>query len=162
MAWAKLTSKTLTGTDNTITTDTFTGKKFIQVLIHEFTGTTGDYGMMQLSGDGTGVYANRYSRNGGGDNTKISDDNMLLDSSDESNAGFYVNYLCGITGEEKLQIGFACLFSTAGAGTAPTRMETVNKFVPSPDVDITSILYDSNNDTKTCLIDSNISALGTD
>jgi hypothetical protein len=162
MAWGKSTTKTLTATTGTITTSTFTAKKFIQMMIHEFGGTGGDWGSIRLNENTNSVYAQRYSRNGGADGTQVSEDQVLLDASDETVDSFYIVYCVSITGEEKILISFHVGFSTAGAGTAPNRTEAVNKFVPSPDAGITQVRYDSDNNTKTMLIDSNLSVLGTD
>ena len=162
MAWAKLTTKTTTTTENTITTDVFTGKKFIQIMIHEFGGTGGDWGSIRFNENTGSVYSHRYSRNGGADGTQLIQNNLVLDASDETVDSFYIVYVCSITGQEKLTINFHVGFSTAGTGTAPNRTEAVNKFVPSPDAEITQIRYDSANNNKTMLINSNISAIGTD
>jgi hypothetical protein len=72
---------------------------------------------------------------------------------------FNVNYICSITGEEKLLI--AQFTSNNGEGnTAPNRNEHVAKFVPNPDAPITRIDFTNTSGSGSYDTGSNLSALG--
>ena len=163
MAWAKSTSKTLTGTTGSVATDTFTGKIFNQIMLHSFESAAIDYNEIQYSGNTNSVYTDRYNTNGGTDNTQTSTNANVIDSAtNPSDELFAMLYAVAVSGEEKLTIGFSVRRVTAGSGTAPTRVEMVAKFVPSPDSDITEVKLLPNNGTGSYLTDSNLSAIGTD
>ena len=163
MAWAKLATKTLTSNGDTITTSTFTGNKFNQILQHTISS-----GLIEttynFNADNTGTkYSYRKSTSGGADSTAISQSYLFgayigwTYAKDE----FIVGYLCSISGEEKLGIFFAVGEGTQNATVAPERIEIVGKYVPSPDASITSVTSNNGN-TGDFVTDSNLSVLGTD
>ena len=160
MVWAKNgTPETLGGTATTNTITDMTAKKFNVVLNHLFKTAT-LYRKVQFNSDTASVYARRYSSNGAADGTSVSNDSIIDGVEDNTNDVFFSSYFCSISGEEKLYISFGVNRSTAGAGTAPTRLELVGKYVPSPDADITSITVDRS--ASTWAASTNLSALGTD
>ncbi len=159
MAWGKAGSTTLTTSVDDLDITSMTASKFNQILYHTIaSGATG--GHITYNNNANSVYARRGSNNGGTDFTGTS---IAYAESTHTTATdkFGVSYLCSISGEEKLQILWYVDFGSAGAGTAPNRLEFVFKFVPSPDADITRIDVNNVNagnfDTS-----SNISALGSD
>ena len=80
---------------------------------------------------------------------------------DGTNDEFHIEYLCNISGEEKLCLEWVMTRATAGAGTAPDRSENTYKFVPSPDTDCERIDL-NNTGTGDFATDMNISVIGTD
>ena len=160
MAWAKNgTPNTLGSAGDDCDITDLTAYKFNQFLFHKI--ATGDADPdMTFNNNTNTVYAYRQSQDGATDGTGTSQSNVSprVTADDDE---FFVHYVISISGEEKLGIGFNCARNTAGAGTAPRRMEFVYKFVPSPDADITRI--DMNNDlTGSYDTGTNLSALGTD
>jgi hypothetical protein len=103
------------------------------------------------------VYSRRGSNNGTAEFTSTNGSNWIVQH-DISGDEFLIQYVCSISGKEKLAIMFTVSESTSGSGTAPTRKEQVGKFVPSPDADITRI---DMNDTEAGSYDigTNLSAL---
>jgi hypothetical protein len=160
MVWAKNgTPVTLGSAGDVMTISDMTANKFNFIMFHKI--ATGDADPDQTFNNNTNsVYAYRQSQDGGTDGTGVSQTNTSprVTANDDE---FFISYLCSISGEEKLQIGFNCSQGAAGASTAARRMEYVTKFVPSPDADITRI--DMTNDlTGSYDTSSNLSALGTD
>ena len=160
LAWSKNgTPHTLGGTATTNTITDMTAKKFNVVLNHLFKTAT-LYRKVQFNSDTTSVYARRYQPNGGADAVNTSSASIIDGVAVDANDEFFSSYFCSISGEEKLYISFGVNRSTAGAGTAPARIELVGKYVPSPDADITSITVDRS--ASTWAASTNLSALGTD
>mgnify|MGYP003151945082 CR=1 FL=1 len=160
MAWiTNGTPNTLAAPADDIDITDLTAKKFNQTLIN--TVTSGDTdGLVTYNNNSNTVYARRGSNNGGADFTGV---NMAYIESTHTTSTdkLVVSYLSSISGEEKLQISSYVDNGTAGAGTAPNRLQFVFKFVPSPDADITRI--DVNNTrTGSFDTDSNLTAFGTD
>ena len=163
MAWQKNgTPDTLGSAADALSISDMIAKKFNQSLVHVIKSgqTTRN---IQFNNNSNSVYANRISTNGAADGTTTSDTDMEIVGAYTSGDGdFSVDYICSISGEEKLGI-LLFIYSSGGtgAGVAPDRREVVYKFVPSPDADITQIDYD-NGGTGDFDTNSNLSALGTD
>lgn len=160
LAWSK------NGTPNTLGSELddmditdLTAKKFNQFLIHKL-GVSSENERITFNNNSNTVYADRYSYNG----VEVTATSGTYHNPNWSNSAhdhFLVIFECPILNEEKLMIAFQVDRNTAGASTAPNRIEFVGKFVPSPDADITRI--DCNNSsTGGYATGSNISALGTD
>ena len=165
MAWAKLTTKTLTSAGDTITTDTFTTKKF-NILMAHVPFVTSDIGLyMTFNSNTNNVYAYRDSADGSADTTTTTNSKLPMSggTAGTDNADmFAIGYVLNISGQEKLYIGFSVSYGDgSGATNAPHRSERVGKFVPSPDADITSVTL-TNIDVGDFATDSNLSVLGTD
>ena len=160
MAWQKLDSTTLGSASDNITSATFITKKFIQWLCHRLTGAGDQSGFFRFNANSNNVYAERTSYNGAADGTATTQP-RIQNSASSITDNFCICYVMNILGNEKLAIFFNVNGNTAGAGNAPTRMEGVGKFVPSPDADITSVtqLVTTGNNIP---IDSNLTVLGTD
>ena len=165
MAWAKNgTPDTLSGTSDTITISDLTSTKFNQNIANIIgSGSVRNYLRMGNSSIDTGSnYASRYIDNGSGaDNTSTSQTELQTGTSFTTyTATLDVYYIINISTEEKLVIGHTVHQRTAGATTAPDRIEWVGKW------DNTSNQYDQfqhyNNNTGDFASGSNFSALGTD
>ena len=135
-----------------------TAKKLNQFLIHKL-GVSAENEHITFNNNGNSVYADRYSYNGT-EVTNVTQAYLNTNFSNQLWDNFMTLLVCSITGEEKLCIGFKVYGDTAGAGTAPNRMEFTGKFVPSPDADITRIDI-NNTGGGGYTTGSNISALGT-
>ena len=160
MAWNKNgTPLTLSGTADDMDITDLTAKKFNVFLIHKLFST--DTRMdLNFNNNANAVYAQRQGYNGGSDTTSVSQTKHRVNL-DGAADELHIIYTCSISGEEKLTIHSAMTNSTAGAGTAPARIEWAEKFVPSPDADITRI--DLNKfGSGGFAISSNVSAIGTD
>ena len=158
--WKELTRVTLGSTSTTMTTPTFTNKRYYKVLVHgiQSSGSV-ETGLQVNSVTGGGKYASRLSVDGGTERTAINA-NYIADGwfSDPNEYISEIN-IANLAGKEKLIIGHTGGANTAGAGTAPKRMEWVGKFVPSPDVDVSSILITG---SGTFAVGSEIVVLGWD
>tara|TARA_R110000744_G_scaffold345909_1_gene451349 strand:- start:566 stop:1480 length:915 start_codon:yes stop_codon:yes gene_type:complete len=143
-----------------MTTPTFTNKRYYKVLVHgiQSSGSV-ETGLQVNSVTGGGKYASRLSVDGGTERTAINA-NYIADGwfSDPNEYISEIN-IANLAGKEKLIIGHTGGANTAGAGTAPKRMEWVGKFVPSPDVDVSSILITG---SGTFAVGSEIVVLGWD
>lgn len=158
MAWAKLDSTTLGSVGDSITTSIFTTKKFIQVMANIFDSGTFST-VARFNGDTGTNYASRFSESGGADSIDVSNSIGLVGSRSYTAPVFTISYILDIPTEEKLCISFLVGQSTAGAGTAPIRDETVMKWVNTSD-GITSItrLNQAGGDMAA---NSNLTVLGT-
>ena len=160
MAWGKNgTPDTLGSAGDVMTISDMSANKFNTIMTHQFMSGADTGRRRTFNSNSNSVYARRYNANGGTDGTGVSQTYWELGLGDGDD--FSICYLCSISGEEKLGIMFVINQVTAGAGTAPQRLEFVGKFVPSPDADITRI--DCNNTAAGSFnTSSNISALGSD
>ena len=162
MAWAKNgTPHTLTGAGTDLDITDLTAKKFNQFLCHTV-GTSAVSLLWQFGAssiDTGNNYSHRYNQDGTGDGTQTSRSNIwaYYDSGDDDR--FNVVYGINISTEEKLFIMFGVVFQTAGAGTAPQRVEEVGKWVNTSD-QFTKVKAFSGSGNHA--ISSNISAIGTD
>jgi hypothetical protein len=161
LTWAKNgTPDTLGSEQDTITISDQTSTTFNNIMGHMI--GTGNVDSRIRLGNGsvdTGSnYADRGSGNGSVDFTFTTQDDIHLFNGDDDS--FVISYIINIAGEEKLVISHICNNNTAGAATAPNRMEVVNKWTnTSNQFDNVQLL---NVDTGGFLTSSNLSALGTD
>lgn len=158
MAWAKNGTYTETTTVTTITLTPLTARKFNVILDHTIGNSYQN--LQRLNGDSGNNYVMRISSNGGADTTSLNETHLGINWGDTTDGKFIIIYICSISGQEKLTIGFGVKTNTAGAGTAPQRAEQVGKYIPSPDAGITS--YSTYNGLGSYTAGSNISAIGTD
>jgi hypothetical protein len=164
MAWAKNgTPDTLGSAGDVLSISDMTATKFAVMLTHEIADSTGtiDNQDVNYNGNTNAVYARRMSTDGQSDTTAVSQNANRWGTGNIAHDHFRVEYMCSISGEEKLMIGWDIRQGTVGAGGVPSRHEQVGKFVPSPDADVTSIT-DTNNGTGDFDTSSNLSVLGTD
>ena len=159
MAWSKAGTTTLGSAGDILSISGLTAQKFNVFLSHQI--SSGNTNKKRTCNNSTGsLYAVRYSADGGADGTSVSQSALnsnLYSAADE----FVIDYVCSISGEEKLAIMYNCSQRAVGAGTAPSRYEWAWKYVPSPDADITQFDYD-NDDSGSYDTNSNLTALGSD
>ncbi|MBL4817993.1 MAG: hypothetical protein JKY15_02000 [Deltaproteobacteria bacterium] len=159
MGWAKNETVTLTVAGDVMQITDLTAKKFNMFLIHSIASGNISHSI-RYNNNSNSVYAQRNASNGGGDGTQVSQ-TIIDEPLAYANDKFEVQYVCSISGEEKLMMADRILGGTIGSANAPNRGEMVAKFVPSPDAGITRIdnINDQSGDYG---VDSNISALSTD
>ena len=160
MVWIKNGAPhTLVSSADELSIPVLTAKKF-NVFLSHLLGTGAVDIDTNFNDNSNAVYAQRSSSDGGADATATG--GTYIDKGTSGTTIFDVIYGCSIPAEEKLMIGFLVNQSTAGTGTAPSRIEYVAKFVPSPDATITRIDDDNTGGTNAYDTSSNLSALGTD
>jgi hypothetical protein len=159
MAWGKAGSTTLTSAGDSISVSSLPDKIFYMGLANTLnSGST--FHNIQFNSDTGTNYAYRYNDNGGTDGTLGSNTSTLFGSPSSTTTSFSVGYIVNISGEEKLVIAHGINQSTAGAGTAPARRETVGKWAnTSVAINEIDFINGSSGDYDT---DSNLSVLGSD
>ena len=162
MAWAKNgTPDTLTGASATTTISDLTQVKFNSTLVHTIPTTSGagnnrlrfGYGSVDTGSN----YASRESNDGGTEYARVSQTNIICQT--RNHEFFHVIYAINIATKEKLIIGHSCEGYTLGAGTAPSRVEYVAKWVNTSNQYDNVQMYTT---SSTLAADTNISALGAD
>jgi len=136
MAWGKAGTKTLTSTSLSLDIDTaFTANIFTQHLFHgidDGTGSSGDsVTATRPDNISTSSYSHRVTEDGTS-NSFVNQDAIYHALNTATDDHFIVDYMCGVTGEELLQIGFFVDAVASGAGSVPTRAEIVNKYTGTP------------------------------
>ena len=162
MAWAKAGTNTLGGTTATMDLGTITSSNFNQMMTHYIpVGGNGAEAEIVCNSEATNEYARRYSINGTTDGTGINMPELIITGSNITLPAFKIAYFCNISGEEKLFIFQSVEQNTAGAGTPPTRAESVGKYDTTTgqinDFEIENTYW-----TGDYAIDSNVSVLGSD
>ena len=161
MVWARNgTPDTLSSSGDEIQISDLGSKKFNQVMAHVFATGGNVRKKMNFNNDGIAgsAYAYRKSADGATDTTGTSKGFMDIWINNDKD-DFGIHYIFADSSEEKLMISFIIDAGTAGAGTAPNRLEFVGKDATNDA--LTQIDYDNDN-TGDFASDSNISALGTD
>jgi hypothetical protein len=159
MAWEKLGSATVSsGTSDSISTDTFTAKKYLMIQVHTIPDgqVTANY---RFNADTGSNYARRQSSNGASDGTAISQDHLLAGHGVSGETTLVTSYIINEASKEKLVIT-QIMGAVAGAGNAPDRRELVGKWA-NTSAQITSVtLY--NNDSGSFAAGTEILVYGTD
>jgi hypothetical protein len=161
MAWAKLGTETNTGTSDPIILTLTTANTFNVILQHHFISGSVNSGLRAGSTtiDTGSNYASRESFNGGADSTRVSQSGIFFNLADPDE--FDITYMINISGEEKLLINFGVGNNASGSANAPARNEVVGKWTnTSNQFDI--IETNDLGGAGSYLVDSNISALGSD
>ena len=165
MVWGKLGSTTATATVNSLDSPTYTGNELQQIFYHDFQGTGGNMESLKFNDSGSAtVYAFRGSRNGGTFTSDADGDNQTVIQTNDSafNTSFAVMYICNVSGENKLVIGYEYDGNDTSGAPYTNRHTFVGKFAPSTDAPITKIALDSVDGNRTYVVDSNITILGSD
>lgn len=162
MAWAKQDAVDLSGgAATTLTTSVFTPKLFMNIF---------GYGAGSVSfnpqirvGDTTidtgSVYAGRRSFDGGADVTATSQTEIVIDGSSDSTPFFFVCWAFNLGADEKLFIMNNVRQAAAGSANAPSRRQTVFKWVETTNqLDIEQLLASTGNLTTT----TQLSSIGSD
>jgi hypothetical protein len=121
--WEKLADVTLGAGADSISSGTFTAKKYLRILAYVIaSGGTINMGI-RFNNDSGSNYTNRQSANGGADASGTSASSFLYNGAESLVT--QVGFLEGInlTATEKLFWGGGHKTTTTGAGTAPTRTE---------------------------------------
>ena len=158
MAWGKAGSTTLTGAGNTLTTTGMTASKTNQFLAHEIASGS-IRPELNFNTDTGSNYARRTSNNGGTDFTIASDNDIKLTDTGSID-DFQVGYFINIETEEKLLIVLNVLNGASGAGTAPSRYETVGKWA-NTSAQISSLEIQEP-ESGSLATDSNLTVLGSE
>ena len=161
MEWIKNgTPDTLTGTGDTLEITDLVAKKFNQFVNYCLTNNSGVINTkLRYDGLSTSIYAYRLSNNGGADSTAINQSEIEMTATGGDSDRFAVIYNISISGQEKLSIINSVIQGTAGAGTAPQRVECIGKSTDTTALDEITIINDSGGDYNT---GSNLTAFGTD
>ena len=126
-SWKELDRVTLTSSDDTLDTGTFTAKDNIMILENKIpTGSCRS--KYQFNADTGDNYAQRYNDNGGTDGTFTSDPVIYAYHSGGSAKSFSVHSIINNSSQEKLLIGNIVENGGDGAGNAPNRQELVGKW----------------------------------
>ena len=141
--WERLAHVELSSNGN-LSTGTFTAKDNLKVVVW-FKPTSANTSGMVMNNDTNYNYSNRRSKNGGSDETRTSSDSLagiqLNGNYNEGDWSFATSYITNIATKEKLAINEFMTQNTAGAGTAPERVESVGKWTNTSDqiteIDIT-------------------------
>tara|TARA_R100000808_G_scaffold22951_1_gene50382 strand:+ start:270 stop:1412 length:1143 start_codon:yes stop_codon:yes gene_type:complete len=141
--WQRLAHVELSSNGN-LSTGTFTAKDNLKVVVW-FKPTSANTSGMVMNNDTNYNYSNRRSKNGGSDETRTSSDSLagiqLNGNYNEGDWSFATSYITNIATKEKLAINEFMTQNTAGAGTAPERVESVGKWTNTSDqiteIDIT-------------------------
>jgi len=130
--WVELGRTTLGASGDTIDVTNLSNKRYYMLLVN-ILGTGGHNRAWTVLGNGTfdtgSNYAQRYSQNGGSDNTNTSLNLGMGAPNLQVNTNIFdVRYISNFSTKEKLQQNFTCWQNTAGSGNAPHRSEQVGKW----------------------------------
>ena len=139
--WEELGSADLSGgTADNLDITSFDAKKYlwVQFYVKSVTGVTRP--TLRFNSDTGSNYSNRESYNGGTDTTNTSVDKAYITSTDiPVGSGYFGDmFIINNSANEKLVIQHGVYGNTAGAGTAPLRVESVAKWANTSD-QITSV-----------------------
>ena len=151
--WTELASVNASSSSTSIDTSTFTAKKYLWIQAYIKSETSSMGSISANFNNNVSDYANRYSDNGGADGTITSNTGLILTDGGTlgTNEGAFINFfIINNSANEKLVIGNAVKQNTAGAGNAPTRRETAQKWSnTSSQITSFKILRDSGSGTFT-------------
>ena len=125
--WVELARTTLGSAGDTIDVTSLSDKRYYMVLGDiDPSGTVNNVG--RFNSDSGTNYSQRGSVNGGADGASTSLTQMSLNGAADGVPKFYVQYIANLAAKEKLSITHLNSQNTAGAGTAPLRLEEVHKW----------------------------------
>ena len=124
--WEELADVTLSSANSNLSSGTFTAKKYLWVQIYCIPSTS-TYGKIQFNNDTGSNYAYRENTNGAGDTTGTSVAQFYPTNVSAENK-FINMFIINNASNEKLSIAHCVDASSAGAGNAPIRRESVNKW----------------------------------
>ena len=130
--WTELGRTTLGSASDTITVSSLADKRYYMVLADlQPTGNVDEYFRLGNGSADTGSnYARRFSGDGGADGTGTSQAFVKIGiNGSASLPRFHASYIANLSGNEKLAITHGVGPNAAGAGTAPSRRESVWKWV---------------------------------
>ena len=160
MAWSKVGSTTLGSAGDNVSV-TGTASIHSQILFHKINdSSSGVNPNLTFNSDSGSNYTQRNSTNGGSDSTLVNQAKLEFTNAGVTPTSFVVGYSINISAEEKLNILFDVEEKTAGAGTAPNRIEHVSKWANTSS-QITTVNM-GNDDSGDYAVGSNLTVLGSD
>ena len=127
--WHEIGRTTLESAGNNITVSGLADKRYYMILTSAL--NSGDISSFLQMGSGsvdTGSnYAQRFSSDGAADGSNGSQTKIFCGDNNTS-PKFNVGYIANLSAKEKLYQGWEVMQNTAGAGTAPRRMESTGKW----------------------------------
>lgn len=128
--WEELASVE-TSVTGELSSGTFTAKKYLWVQAYTPSSSNASPdGYVEFNADSGTNYASRRSHNGGSDTTATNDGTGIrIDGTGGQTAKFHNLFILNNSSDEKLVISHSITANTAGAGTAPSRTESVGKWV---------------------------------
>ena len=152
--WEELASVNGDGTGG-FDTGTFTSKKYlwVQAYLDPSTSARNNFRVGNSTVDTGTNYTNRGSTDGGADSTETSVTIVRGNATSYSTPSFFNMFIINNSANEKLVIGHTVIQNTAGAGTAPNRIEFVSKWAnTSNQIDIIEAFPSSGNYSTTSQI----------
>ena len=159
MVWGKAGSTTLSSAGDSVDIGTITASETMNTMFHVINNGSTTDGTLRFNNNSSANYPSRWSNNGGSENTATNHTYTLAGYwGSEDTLG--INYICNVSGEEKLSIMFAVARGSATASGAPNRREAVGKFTETTG-QITDV-EGFNEQAGSFDTDTNLTVLGSD
>jgi len=127
--WVELGRHTFGSALETLDVSSLPDKRYYMVLAHYLdSGSTAPATVWRFNADTGTNYAYRRNPDGGADSTSTSQTYMSTAYNNIDTTGFELNYIANLSSKEKLLQGHQVYQSTAGAATAPNRVENACKW----------------------------------
>ncbi len=137
--WQELASVELSSSANTISSGTFTAKKYLKVVFYGNDVASGSATpRIRFNSDSGSNYADRTSNNGASDSTSTSQSFAFISESDIDNGTLITFDIINKSDKEKLFVGSGTRISSTGASNVPSRFEFSGKWA-NTSAQITSI-----------------------
>ena len=159
MVWGKAGSTTKTSASQLLDVTVSSNENNMMLRHIISSGNTAVY--YRFNSDTGSNYAYGWSENGGAKSNSASQSRILYDTGGDAGDKFDIGYICNLSSEEKLIIGFQINEDISGAGNAPVRGKGVFKWANTSD-SITSINNFNTDQSGNYDTDSNMSVLGSD
>ena len=161
--WQELASVELGSNNSTLSSGTFSAKKYLWVQIYVKGLASSGSHILKFNNDSTASsYSWRSSYNGGADATVINRGKWDIQANQNLTTPIFTNmFIVNNSANEKLGMWNTVIQSTAGAGTSPHREEGVGKFTPTGS-QITKIDVTEFNGSINLLAGSKIKVWGAD
>ena len=159
MVWGKAGSTTKTSASQLLDVTVSSNENNMMLRHIISSGNTAVY--YRFNSDTGSNYAYGWSENGGAKSNSASQSRILYDTGGDAGDKFDIGYICNLSSEEKLIIGFQINEDVSGAGNAPVRGKGVFKWANTSD-SITSINNFNTDQSGNYDTDSNMSVIGSD
>ena len=132
--WEELANVT-TGSAGALSSGTFTAKKYLWVQAYTPSSSNGSPdGYIEFNGDSATNYCHRRSHNGGSQTVGTQDGiGIRIDGTGGTTAKFHNFFIKNVAGDEKLVIATSTTQQAIGATNAPSRTDSVGKWVNTSD-----------------------------
>jgi hypothetical protein len=159
--WEELASVSGDGTSKTLSSGTFTAKKYLWIQAYGSVATQMDNMGLQFNSDTGSNYARRISLNGASDATSISQTYIRLAGGSATNGSLFGSgFIINNSANEKLLTSHWARNRTSGAGTSPERFESTGKWAnTSSQITSVQLRHDGSSDWDS---DSIIKVWGSD